>query len=214
MNEKIQLVHLERRAAVCLRQSTLKQVYEHRESTARQYALRQRAIDLGWPADKVDVIDNDLGQSGSSTERREGFRKLAEDVAAGRIGAIFALEVSRLARSSADWHQLLDLCGVADVVIADEQAYYAPRDYNDRRRRRTRKCFRQPDCLAAPTTLARAARKANHTCPQPGLVVARCSGWFRWHINRATDVGVRFKAPCRSSRSRRRWLVETTSGRS
>ena len=132
MNDKIQLVHLERRASVYLRQSTLKQVYEHRESTARQYALRQRAIDLGWSAEKVDVIDDDLGQSGSSTERRDGFRKLAEEVAGGRVGAIFALEVSRLARSSADWHQLLDLCGVADVVIADKQACYTPRDYNDR----------------------------------------------------------------------------------
>ena len=79
MNDKIQLVHLERRASVYLRQSTLKQVYEHRESTARQYALRQRAIDLGWSAEKVDVIDDDLGQSGSSTERRDGFRKLAEE---------------------------------------------------------------------------------------------------------------------------------------
>ena len=132
MNDKIQSIHLERRATVYLRQSTLKQVYEHRESTERQYALRQRAVDLGWPADKVEVIDEDLGQSGSSAEGREGFQRLAEDVAQGRVGAIFALEVSRLARSCADWHHLLDLCGLADVVIADEQACYTPRDYNDR----------------------------------------------------------------------------------
>jgi DNA invertase Pin-like site-specific DNA recombinase len=132
MNNKILATHLERRAAVYLRQSTLKQVYENRESTARQYALRQRAIDLGWPADHVDVIDNDLGQSGSSTQGRAGFQSLAEDVAHGRVGAIFALEVSRLSRSSADWHRLLDLCGLADVIIADEQAVYTPRDYNDR----------------------------------------------------------------------------------
>jgi DNA invertase Pin-like site-specific DNA recombinase len=132
VNDKIQIVHLERQATVYLRQSTLKQVYEHPESTARQYALRQRAIDLGWPAERVSVIDDDLGQSGSSTEGRAGFLKLAEDVAHGRVGAIFALEVSRLARSSADWHQLLDLCALADVVIADEQACYMPRDYNDR----------------------------------------------------------------------------------
>lgn len=132
MSEKILPTHLERRATVYLRQSTLKQVHEHRESTARQYALKQRAVDLGWPSDCVDVIDADLGQSGSSTAWREGFQRLAEDVAHGRIGAIFALEVSRLSRSSADWHRLLELCGLADVVIADEQSVYTPRDYNDR----------------------------------------------------------------------------------
>ena len=132
MNEKIRPTHLDRRATVYLRQSTLKQVHEHRESTARQYALRERAIALGWPAERVDVIDEDLGQSGSSAERRTGFQRLAEDVSHGRVGAIYALEVSRLARSSADWHRLLDLCGLADVVIVDEQAVYCPRDFNDR----------------------------------------------------------------------------------
>lgn len=132
MTDKIQTTHLERRATVYLRPSTLKQVHEHRESTARQYALQQRAIDLGWSADRVVVVDDDLGQSGSSTQGRTGFQRLAEEVAHGRVGAIFALEVSRLSRSSADWHRLLDLCGLADVVIADEQAVYTPRDYNDR----------------------------------------------------------------------------------
>lgn len=132
MSDKIGAAHLERRATVYLRQSTLKQVHEHRESTARQYALRQRAVDLGWPEDRVDVVDDDLGQSGTTTEGRSGFQRLAEDVAHGRVGAIFSLEVSRLARSSADWHRLLDLCGLADVVIVDEQAVFTPRDYNDR----------------------------------------------------------------------------------
>jgi len=132
MTDKIQTTHLERRAAIYLRQSTLKQVHEHRESTARQYALRQRATELGWSPERIDVIDQDLGQSGSSASWRSGFQRLAEDVAHGRVGAIFALEVSRLARSSADWHRLLDLCGLADVLIADEQAVYTPRDYNDR----------------------------------------------------------------------------------
>ncbi len=78
------------------------------------------------------MIDDDLGQSGTSTHARDGFQRLAEEVAHGRVGAIFSLEVSRLARSSADWHHLLDLCGLADVVIVDEQAVYTPRDYNDR----------------------------------------------------------------------------------
>jgi DNA invertase Pin-like site-specific DNA recombinase len=132
MNDKISRTHLERRATVCLRQSTMKQVHEHHESTARQYDLRARAVALGWNAAEVDVIDDDLGKSGRSAHARDGFQRLAEDVAHGRVGAIFSLEVSRLARSSADWHQLLDLCGLADVVIVDEQAVYTPRDYNDR----------------------------------------------------------------------------------
>ena len=132
MNEKILRTHLERRAVVYLRQSTMKQVHEHRESTARQYDLRERAVALGWRTGQVDVIDDDLGQSGTSTHARDGFQRLAEEVAHGRVGAIFSLEVSRLARSSADWHHLLDLCGLADVVIVDEQAVYTPRDYNDR----------------------------------------------------------------------------------
>ncbi|HMR76502.1 MAG TPA: recombinase family protein [Polyangiaceae bacterium] len=125
------MTHLQRTATVYLRQSTMRQVHEHRESTTRQYGLRDRALSLGWKHTQIDVIDDDLGQSGS-TNARDGFQRLAEDVAHGRVGAIFSLEVSRLARSSADWHQLLDLCGLADVVIVDEQAVYSPLDYNDR----------------------------------------------------------------------------------
>lgn len=132
MTEKISKTHLQRRATVYLRQSTMRQVHEHRESTTRQYDLRERAIALGWDGAHVDVIDDDLGQSGTSTQARDGFQRLAEDVAHGRVGAILSLEVSRLARSSADWHHLLDLCGLADVVIVDEQTVYSPRDYNDR----------------------------------------------------------------------------------
>jgi DNA invertase Pin-like site-specific DNA recombinase len=132
VNDKIQATHRERKAIVYLRQSTLRQVYEHRESTDRQYALRTRAIDLGWRDDQVEIIDDDLGQSGAGAGWRSGFQRLAEEVARGRVGAVFALEVSRLTRSSADWHRLLELCGLADVVIGDEQAVYTPRDYNDR----------------------------------------------------------------------------------
>jgi DNA invertase Pin-like site-specific DNA recombinase len=132
MSDKVRATHLERRAVVYLRQSTLRQVHEHRESTARQYALRQRALELGWPPERIDIIDEDMGQSGTNADRRAGFQRMAEDVAHGRVGVIFSLEVSRLARSSADWHRLLDLCGLADVLLADEQAVYTPRDYNDR----------------------------------------------------------------------------------
>jgi DNA invertase Pin-like site-specific DNA recombinase len=132
MSDKIRPTHLDRRAVVYLRQSDPKQVREHRESTARQYALHARAVALGWPAERVQVIDEDLGQSGTSAQWRRGFQGLAEDVAHGRVGAIFGLEVARLARSSADCHRLLELCGLADVLIIDEQSVFTPRDFNDR----------------------------------------------------------------------------------
>ena len=132
MSDKIRPTHLDRRAVVYLRQSDPKQVREHRESTARQYALHERAVALGWPAERVQVIDEDLGQSGTSAQWRLGFQGLAEDVAHGRVGAIFGLEVARLARSSADCHRLLELCGLADVLIIDEQSVFTPRDFNDR----------------------------------------------------------------------------------
>lgn len=129
---KILPKHLSRRAIVYLRQSTLRQVVEHCESTARQYALAARAEALGWSRSAIEVIDEDLGQSGATTEARSGFRRLAEDVGKGKIGALFAIEVSRFARSSADWHHLLDLCGWGDVLIIDEQGTFDPKDPNDR----------------------------------------------------------------------------------
>jgi DNA invertase Pin-like site-specific DNA recombinase len=123
---KIRPTHLRRRAVVYLRQSTMKQVHEHRESTQRQYALSQRASELGWPSRAIEIIDEDLGQSGASTQGRSGFKRLAEEISRGRVGVIFSLEVSRLARSSADWHRLLDLCGWTNVLIADEHAVFSP----------------------------------------------------------------------------------------
>jgi DNA invertase Pin-like site-specific DNA recombinase len=132
MSDKIRPTHLDRRAVVYLRQSDPRQVRAHRESTARQYALHARAVALGWPAERIHVIDEDLGQSGTSAQWRRGFQGLAEDVAHGRVGAIFGLEVARLARSSADCHRLLELCGLADVLIIDEQSVFTPRDFNDR----------------------------------------------------------------------------------
>jgi DNA invertase Pin-like site-specific DNA recombinase len=132
VSDKIRVTHLERKASVYIRQSSVVQVLEHRESTRRQYDLRQRAIDLGWDAARVEVVDEDLGQSGASTSGRGGFTRLAEEIAHGSVGAVLSLEVSRLARSSADWHRLLELCALADVVIADETAIYHPGDYNDR----------------------------------------------------------------------------------
>ena len=110
MSRKIRASHLKRKAVIYLRQSTVRQVMENVESTARQYALAERATALGWPSSAVQVIDEDLGQSGAGVAWRPGFRRMAEQVSRGEVGAILALDVSRFARSSADWHRLLELC--------------------------------------------------------------------------------------------------------
>ena len=121
MSARIDTSHLERRACVYVRQSTAAQVLEHGESTERQYALANRAVGLGWNQTRVEVIDEDLGRSGASSEGRSGFARLLGGVVRGEVGAIFAVEVSRLARSSMDWQRLLSLCAVAEVVVGDEQ---------------------------------------------------------------------------------------------
>jgi len=113
MNGKVRATHLTRRAVVYVRQSSMAQVWSNTESTARQYQLRARALGLGWGEDDVVVIDEDLGRSGATAEGRSGFARLTDDVAHGRVGLILALEVSRLARSSSDWQQLMRLCAVA-----------------------------------------------------------------------------------------------------
>jgi DNA invertase Pin-like site-specific DNA recombinase len=132
MSDKITSSHLARAACVYLRQSTATQVERNRESTARQYKLVDRAVQLGWQRDQVRVIDEDLGVSGSGTVRREGFEVMASEVALGRIGLILAIEVSRVARNNAEWYRLLDFCGVTDTLIGDEDGLYHPGLYNDR----------------------------------------------------------------------------------
>lgn len=131
-SQKITDAHRRRRAVVYVRQSTPVQVERNLESKARQYALRERAEALGWPAPQIAVVDEDLGQSGASREGRLGFRELVAEVGLGEVGIVLALEVSRLARSSADWHQLLDLCALTATLIADADGIYSPQDFNDR----------------------------------------------------------------------------------
>lgn len=119
-HQKITASHLRRTALIYIRQSTLRQVLENTESTERQYALRQRAQAFGWGADQIRVIDQDLGQSGASASDRAGFQELVAEVSLGHVGVVVGLEVSRLARNSADWHQLLELCALTDTLIYDE----------------------------------------------------------------------------------------------
>src|SRR5437763_13554 len=119
MNEslKVQPHHLERSAYLYVRQSSMRQVIENIESTKRQYALRGRAVALGWRDDQIIVIDNDQGESGASAAWREGFQRLVTDVGMGQAGIVMGLEVSRLARNNADWHRLLEICAVGDTVV-------------------------------------------------------------------------------------------------
>ena len=123
---KIQPRHLERDAYLYIRQSSMRQVIENVESTRRQYALRGRAIALGWRDEQIVVIDDDQGESGASASWREDFERLVSDVGLGRAGIVMGLEVSRLARNNADWHRLLEICALADTLILDEDGVYDP----------------------------------------------------------------------------------------
>src|SRR5262249_6073490 len=130
--QKITARHLSRLAMLYVRQSSLHQVFENTESTARQYALRERAIALGWPTERIVVIDQDLGPSGASAVDRAGFQRLVAEVGLGHVGLVMGLEVSRLARSSLDWHQLLEICAMTGTLILDEDGLYDPATFNDR----------------------------------------------------------------------------------
>jgi len=131
-HSKVQARHLKRRAYLYIRQSSLRQVLEHTESTQRQYNLQQRAIALGWAHDQIVVVDNDQGLSGASAVDRAGFQTLVADVGLGRAGMVMGLEVSRLARNSTDWHRLLEICALTDTLILDEDGIYDPAHFNDR----------------------------------------------------------------------------------
>ena len=129
---KVTSQHLERDAYLYIRQSTPRQVLENTESTQRQYALRDRAVALGWPLERVHILDCDLGKSGSHSAGRDGFQKLVGEVALGKAGLVMGLEVSRLARNCADWHRLIELCSLAGALIVDEDGIYDPANFNDR----------------------------------------------------------------------------------
>jgi DNA invertase Pin-like site-specific DNA recombinase len=130
-HHKIKPTHLARQAYLYVRQSTLRQVLENTESTKRQYALSERAVALGWRPEQVVVIDSDLGLSGADADRA-GFQRLVAAVGVGEVGVVLGLEVSRLARSSSDWHRLLEICALADTLICDEDGLYDPSHFNDR----------------------------------------------------------------------------------
>ena len=131
-HQKVTADHLRRDAFLYVRQSSLRQVFENTESTKRQYALRERASALGWPIERIHVIDSDLGRSGASAEGRDGFQQLVSEVAIGHAGIVLGLEVSRLARNNADWHRLIELAALSHTLILDEDGIYDPAHFNDR----------------------------------------------------------------------------------
>jgi DNA invertase Pin-like site-specific DNA recombinase len=131
-SQKVTAAHLQRDAFLYVRQSSLRQVLENTESTQRQYALRERAIALGWPVERIHVIDSDLGRSGAQSAGRDGFQQLVTEVALGHAGIVLGLEVSRLARNNADWHRLLELSALTGTLILDEDGIYDPIQFNDR----------------------------------------------------------------------------------
>jgi DNA invertase Pin-like site-specific DNA recombinase len=131
MNPKITEHHWSKPAYIYLRQSTPGQVRHHQESTERQYALREKALELGWNESLIRTLDGDLGKSGTEMATRQDFKTLVADVSMGQVGAVFALEVSRLARSNLDWHRLLELCALTETLVIDEDGCYNPADFND-----------------------------------------------------------------------------------
>ncbi|MEA3436132.1 MAG: recombinase family protein [Thermodesulfobacteriota bacterium] len=132
INQKVTASHLKRQAYCYVRQSTLKQVFENTESTKRQYALRERAMALGWPVVQIVTIDSDLGETATSVADRQGFQKLMTEVSLGRVGLVMGLEVSRLARNNADWARLLEISAITNTLILDEDGIYDPTNFNDR----------------------------------------------------------------------------------
>ncbi|HTR90750.1 MAG TPA: recombinase family protein [Trebonia sp.] len=130
LQQKIRPEHLDRAAVV--RQSSRQQVLDHSESTRLQYALAERAVTLGWARSQVEVIDDDLGVSAAIADSRKGFARLVTEVTMGRAGIVLGTEMSRLARTGRDWHQLLELCSLSGVLLADPDGVYDPGTYNDR----------------------------------------------------------------------------------
>jgi DNA invertase Pin-like site-specific DNA recombinase len=124
--------HRSKLAIVYVRQSTTQQIFDHQESRARQYALADYAATLGWPRERILVIDDDQGRSGRTVEQRPGFQRLLAEVTLDHVGLVLGLELSRLSRSSKDWYHLLELCAIFDTLLADQDGIYNANDSNDR----------------------------------------------------------------------------------
>jgi DNA invertase Pin-like site-specific DNA recombinase len=216
-HSKITASHRSRVAVIYVRQSTLAQLERNTESTARQYDLVERAVALGWPRGAVQVIDADLGVSGSVLGQREGFESLVTEVALGQVGIIVALEVSRLARDNTAWYRLLDLAGACDTLVADADGVYHPGLFNDRLVLGMKGIMSEAELHVLRARLVggirnKAARGELRTGLPVGLVWGETGGEIRLHPDEAitgviTAVFERF-AVCGSVRATWLWLRE------
>ncbi len=212
-NPKVQATHLQRWALVYVRQSTAAQVAVNRESTDRQYHLRDRALLLGWSRDRIKIIDEDLAHSGSGLVLRQGFTHLTSEVALGRAGLILSLEVSRVARNNADWYRLLDLCGVTDTLIGDEDGLYHPGLFNDRLLLGLKGTMAEAELHVLRARLDggirnKAARGELRRGLPVGLVWGENEGEVRFHPDQAVTGAVRslFEKFAELGSARRVWL--------
>src|SRR2546423_10982518 len=210
---KINSRNLSRLAYVYLRQSSAAQVAHNRESTARQYALVAKAADLGWPAQQVLVIDEDLGVSGSGIVERSGFARLTAEVALGHVGIVLGLEVSRLARNNADWHRLIDLGGLTDTLIGDADGIYHPALFNDRLLLGLKGTMSEAELHVLRARLNggirnKAARGELRRGLPVGFVWGEADGEVRFHPDEAIVTAVRnvFARFAETGSARRVWL--------
>ena len=221
MNEraKITASHLSRQAIVYLRQSSAAQVENNRESTDRQYALAAKARELGWPADRIVVIDEDLGLSGSGFVARSGFARLTAEVALAHVGLVLGLEVSRLARNNADWHRLIELGGLTDTLIGDADGIYHPALFNDRLLLGLKGAMSEAELHVLRARLNggirnKAARGELRRGLPVGFVWGEADGEVRFHPDEAVVAAIRnvFASFAQTGSARRVWLWFRSEG--
>ena len=206
-------------AFVYLRQSSAAQVENNRESTDRQYALAAKARELGWPADRIVVIDEDLGLSGSGFVARSGFARLTAEVALARVGLVLGLEVSRLARNNADWHRLIELGGLTDTLIGDADGIYHPALFNDRLLLGLKGAMSEAELHVLRARLNggirnKAARGELRQGLPVGFVWGEADGEVRFHSDEAVVAAIRnvFASFAQTGSARRVWLWFRSEG--
>jgi DNA invertase Pin-like site-specific DNA recombinase len=216
---KITSDHLRRCAVVYVRQSSTTQVEHNRESTARQYQLAERAVELGWRREHVKVFDEDLGVSGSGLVERSGFARMTADVALGQVGIVLGLEVSRLARNNADWYRLLDLCGATHTLIGDADGIYHPGLFNDRLVLGLKGTMSEAELHVLRARLLggirnKAARGELHRGLPVGLVRGEADGEVLLHPDESVSAAIRavFERFAEMGSARRVWLWFRSQG--
>src|SRR2546425_6096153 len=216
---KVRPSHTQRAAFVYIRQSSPSQVEYNRESTARQYALVEKACELGWAKEQVIIIDEDLGLTGSGWAKRSGFARMTAEVALGHVGIVLGLEVSRVARNNADWYRLLDLCGITDTLIGDSDGIYHPALFNDRLLLGLKGTMSEAELHILRARLDggirnKAARGELRRGLPVGFVWGEANGEVRFHPDEAVVTAIRnvFAHFAETGSARRVWLWLRSEG--